>query len=58
MTARKAKPAPRRGPRREGAVLLALTVEEREELKRAAARDDRPLTQWIRHVALKQARSG
>lgn len=56
MPRKATKPSPRRGPRREGAVLLSLTVEEREELKQAAARDDRPLSAWIRHVALKQAR--
>jgi hypothetical protein len=44
-----------RGPRRAGAVLLALTVEEREILRAAAARDDRTLAAWIRHVAMKAA---
>jgi hypothetical protein len=45
-----------RGPRRAGAVLLALTVEEREECRRAAAADSRPLAQWLRLVALRAAR--
>jgi hypothetical protein len=36
-------------------VLLALTVEEREILRAAAARDDRTLAAWIRHVAMKAA---
>lgn len=52
----RAKTKPARGPRRAGAVLVALTPEEREELRAAAARDDRPLAAWIRHVALKAAR--
>lgn len=49
------KPAPL--PRREGAILLGLTVEERDELRAAAERDDRPLAAWIRHVALRAARA-
>lgn len=46
-----------RGPRRAGALLLALTAEEREELRAAAARDDRPLGAWIRRAALAAARA-
>jgi hypothetical protein len=46
-----------RGPRRAGAVLLSLTPEEREELRAAAEREDRPLAAWVRHVALKAARA-
>lgn len=46
----------RRTPRREAAILIGLTVEERDELRAAAARDDRPLSTWIRHVALREAR--
>jgi hypothetical protein len=57
MTRPAKKPAPR-GPRRAGAVLLALTVEEREELRRAAVNNGRPLAQWIRWVALEAARGG
>ena len=49
------KPKPSRGPRRAGAVLLALTPEEREELRAAAIRDSRPLSAWIRLVALRAA---
>jgi hypothetical protein len=48
---------PPRGPRRAGAVLLALTPEEKETLREAAQRDDRPLAAWIRHVALRAAGS-
>jgi hypothetical protein len=46
-----------RSPRRAGALLLALTVEERAELRAAAERDDRTLAAWIRHVALAAART-
>jgi hypothetical protein len=38
------------------AVLLPFTVEEREELRRAAVNTGRPLAQWIRWVALEAAR--
>jgi hypothetical protein len=48
---------PPRGPRRAGAVLLALTPEEREEIRAAAERDERPMTAWIRRVALHAARA-
>jgi len=44
-------------PRRAGAVSLPLTVEERQELREAAARDERPTTAWIRRVALAAARA-
>jgi hypothetical protein len=56
MTRAAKKPAPR-GPRRAGAVLLALTVEEREELRRAAERDAIPLAVWARSTLLKAARA-
>jgi uncharacterized protein (DUF1778 family) len=58
VTRPKPKPAPRSGPRGAsgGGVLLRLTVEEREELRRAAVNNGRPLAQWIRWVALEAAR--
>jgi hypothetical protein len=54
---RPAKKSPRRGPRYPGTVTVPLTTEEREELRAAAARDDRPLAVWIRRVALLAARA-
>jgi hypothetical protein len=48
---------PARGPRRAGAILLALTPEEREELRAAAQRDDRPLAAWARRILLLAARA-
>ena len=48
---------PSRSPRRAGAILLALTAEERAELRAAAERDDRPLAAWIRRIALLAARA-
>jgi hypothetical protein len=50
------KPRPPRGPRRAGAVLLALTVEERETLREAAKRDAMPLGVWARSLLLRTAR--
>jgi uncharacterized protein (DUF1778 family) len=47
---------PKRSPRRSGAVLVLLTPDERDEIRAAAERDDRPLTAWIRRVALREAR--
>lgn len=46
----------RPGPRGEASVLLRVSAAEREELRRAAQRDDRPLGAWLRHVALEAAR--
>jgi hypothetical protein len=48
---------PSRGPRRAGAVLLALTPEEREELRAAAEREAMPLAVWARSRLLIAARS-
>lgn len=45
-----------RSPRRSGAVLVLLTPEEREEIRAAADRDERPMTAWLRRVALQAAR--
>ena len=48
--------APRkRSLRRSGAVLVLLSPEEREQIRAAAQRDDRPLTAWMRWVALREA---
>lgn len=44
------------GNRRAGAILLALTVEEREELRSAADREALPLAAWLRSLALREAR--
>ena len=44
-----------RSPRRAGAVLVALTVEEREQMRAKAAAEGRPLAQWIRWVCLREA---
>jgi hypothetical protein len=52
---RRKKPA--RSPRRAGAILLALTPEERAELRAAAERDSRTLAAWVRLVALRAARA-
>jgi uncharacterized ferredoxin-like protein len=53
-TAKKTAP---KSPRRSGAVLVLLTPEEREEIRAAAERDERPMTAWLRRVALAAARS-
>jgi hypothetical protein len=45
-----------RSPRRAGAVLLPLTVAEREELRAASAREAMTLAGWVRRVALLAAR--
>jgi hypothetical protein len=50
-----AKKQPARGPRRAGAVLLALTVEERETLRAAAAREGLGLGPWLRMLGLREA---
>jgi hypothetical protein len=47
---------PARSPRREGAILLALTAEEREELRAAATREAMPLAVWARSRLLLAAR--
>ena len=50
-------PKPRRtGPRYLGSVTVPLTPEEREELRAAAEREERPLSAWIRRTALQAAR--
>jgi hypothetical protein len=46
-----------RGPRYTGRVILALTVEEREELREAAKRDAMPLGVWARSLLLREARA-
>jgi ERCC4-related helicase len=43
--------------RRSGAILVLLTPEEREEVRAAARQDERPMTAWVRRVALHAARS-
>jgi hypothetical protein len=55
MPRAKPKPRPRTGPRYLGSVTVPLTVEEREALRAAAAKDSRPLSAWIRLVALREA---
>jgi hypothetical protein len=53
---RPAKKPAAKSPRRAGAVLVLLTPEEREEIRAAAERDERPMTAWLRRVALEAAR--
>jgi hypothetical protein len=48
---------PAKSPRRAGAVLVLLTPEEREEIRAAADRDERPMSDWIRRCALAAART-
>lgn len=50
------KRVPRRSPRRAGAVLVLLTVEERKRLQEAAAGAGLGLGPWIRMLALREAR--
>lgn len=51
----KSKPE-KKSPRRQGALLILFTPEERDEIRAAADADDRPEGAWVRVVALREAR--
>ena len=48
---------PRTGKAREHQIAVRVTPAERNELAAAAARDDRPLSYWLRKLGLDKARN-